>query len=105
MKTATESHDEFVSKLNILLRDIKQAAESQYKYNLNNNIPAGIAGITLDNAAENAVESGLINAIGKMIKWDTDEATKLAFEILQDNNCSIATEFHNKYIGDGGYGN
>jgi hypothetical protein len=99
MKTATQSHDEFVSKLNKMLADIKQAAESQYKYNLKENIPSGIGGITLDNAAEHAIESGTVNAIGKFIEWEPDSAILWAHHILEDNNVhDVAKEFWDKYL-------
>ena len=99
MKTATQSHDEFVSKLNTLLRDIKSAAENQYNYNLSTNIPEGIGGMDLNTAASQALECGLVNAIGKFVDWEPDDAIKLVHHILEDNNVhQVAEEFAAKYL-------
>lgn len=99
MKTATQSHDEFVSKLNTLLANIKDAAEKQYIYNLEYNIPEKICGLTLDNAAEHAVNSGTINAIGKFISWEPDKAIRFAFDVLEDNNVhDVAKQLWDNHI-------
>lgn len=99
MKTPTQSHDEFVAMLNKVLANIKQSAESQYKYDLNTNIPNKIGDITLDNAATHSINSGLINAIGKWINWEPDDAIRFAFDVLEDNNVhDVAREFWAKYI-------
>lgn len=77
---------EFDAKLTELVLNIQKACNNQFKYDLENNIPNKIAGVTFDNAAEHALESGLVHAIGQMIKWDTDKATKFAHHVLEDNN-------------------
>ena len=69
MKTPTQSRAEFAAMLNKVLENIKQAAERQYQYDLTNNIPNGISGISLENAANHSINSGLVNAIGKWINW------------------------------------
>lgn len=87
MKTPTQSHDEFVTMLNKVLGKIKERATAQYEYNLNTNVPEKIAGITLENAAENAVKNGIVSGVNAWFGWDTDEAVRLAHHLLEDCNC------------------
>src|SRR5690349_5981876 len=87
MKTISQCNREFNENLNSLLAEIRKRAESQYEYNFRKNVPEKIAGITLENAAENALYTGLVCAVSASYKWDTDRATRLAHHILEDSNC------------------
>lgn len=99
MKNAQHATLEFEQKLNEILLNIRQAAESQFKYDLKNNIPNGISGISFENVANHSIESGVVNAIGKFIKWEPDNAILWAHHILEDNNVvDVAREFWAKYI-------
>jgi len=86
-KSIDECNLELNTILNSLLAEIRKRAESQYEYNLRINVPEQIAGITLNNAAENALYTGLVCAVSASYKWDTDRATRLAHHILEDSNC------------------
>lgn len=87
MKNKQNAIMEFDQKLNELLMSIQKRANDQFKYNLETNIPQNIAGITYENAAEHAINGGIISAISKMNEWDTDKATLFAHGILEDSNC------------------
>lgn len=86
MKTHTQSHDEFVAMLNKVVSKIKERALAQYEYNLNFNVPHGIGDITLDNAADQAVKSGLVCGINSFYSWDCSESVRLAHHLLEDCN-------------------
>ena len=96
--TSTQSHDQFVQNLNNLLTEIKKRAESQYDYNLNTNIPANIGGITLENAADNAIEMGIVGGANKMFGWDCEKAIRLAYHVMEDANCHTEARELVKFI-------
>ena len=98
MKTHTQSHDEFVAMLNKVLAKIKERAESQYKYNLETNVPKKIAEITLDNAADHAIKNGLVSGINHFYSWDINEAVRMAHHLLEDCNYHEAARELNKFI-------
>lgn len=98
MKTHTQSHDEFVAMLSKVLAEIKKKAENQYAYNLNTNIPKKIAGITLENAADNAIKHGLVSGINHFYSWDTEEMVRMAHSLLEDCNYHGAAAELNKFI-------
>lgn len=97
-KTHTQSHDEFVAMLNKVLAEIKKKAENQYAYNLNTNIPNKIAGITLENAAEHAINNGLVSAISEFHGWGTHESLLFAYHILEDVNAHAEARELVKFI-------
>jgi hypothetical protein len=87
MKNKQNAVMEFEMNLEKVILSIRERANNQFKYNLETNIPEKIAGISFDNAAQDAVNSGLVSAISAMNEWDTDKATLFAHSILEDSNC------------------
>lgn len=99
MKTEQQATLEFEAKLNAFLLNAREACENQFKYSLRNNIPNGISGINFDNGADDSIESGVVNAIGKHIKWEPDLAIQWAHHVLEDNNVhDVARKFWADYI-------
>ena len=98
MKTSTQSHDEFVAMLNKVLGQIRERATSQYEYNLNTNIPNKIGGITLENAAEQAVKQGIVSGTNYFLSWDCGEAIRMAYHIMEDANCHSEARSLVKFI-------
>ena len=87
MKTLNQSQDDFDAKLNKVVAKIRERAQQQYDYDIRYNVPEKIASITMENAAEHAVKSGLVSGISEWLSWDCDEAMRFAHHILEDSNC------------------
>lgn len=98
MKTATQSHDEFVAMLNKVIEKIKEKAVNQYEYNLKTNIPKKIADITLDNAADHAIQHGIESGVNTFYSWDCDKMVRVAHGLLEDCNYHSAAKELNKFI-------
>ena len=79
---------EFREKLEKLMLNLRERAENQFKYNLEKNIPKGIAGITYQNATEHALECALVSAGNAMSGWSCDAAISSAHRKLRC--CQIA---------------
>lgn len=78
---------EFQDKLNSFIVKLRKCAESQFQYNLNHNIPKGIAEITLENAGEHALNCGIVSAFNSQNGFDRHAALLMAHHILEDANC------------------
>lgn len=86
MKNAQHAQLEFEQKLNEIILSIREKTTNQFKYNLDVNVQGKIGGVTYDNAAQHAIDSGLVHAISKMNEWDIAPSVKFAHHILEDVN-------------------
>lgn len=69
-----------------LCLSIGKRVMEQYDYNVETNVPAGR--LSEEEAAPNAMRSGLVGAITEMCKWSVGEATDLCADIMEDVNDS-----------------
>lgn len=86
MKNKQNAVIEFEAKLEKLILSIRERAKSQFDYNLENNIPNKIGGITFENAAEHGISHGVVSAVSQMNDWDINKSLLFAHHILEDVN-------------------
>jgi hypothetical protein len=98
MKTKTESRAEFNAMLEKVLNKIKERSVAQYDYNINANVPSRIGDITMDNAAEHAVKSGIVSGTNSWLSFDCGETIRLAHHLLEDCNCHTEARALAKFI-------
>ena len=72
-------------EISVLLADMGEKIRGQLVHNLLVNLPHGI-GIGDEGAADHAIKSGVVSALGALVKWDIYKARRLAAGILQDVN-------------------
>lgn len=98
MRNKQHAEIEFETSLDLVLRKIRERAESQFKYNLETNIPEKIGGLTYENAAEHAIENGVIGGLNQMFEWDCDKAIRAAYHVMEDANCHTEAKELVKFI-------
>lgn len=98
MKNAQNAELEFEAKLNEIILSIREKTTSQFKYNLTNNVPNAISGINYENAAQHAIDSGLVHAISKMNDWSIEPSLRFAHHILEDVNAHTEARELVKFI-------
>lgn len=78
LNAVVEQVESFCSTLRISI--MRQAI-----YTLLTNVPTGVM-TRAEATPEHAIKSGLVNAIGKLVKWNTADALDLAADIAEDVN-------------------
>lgn len=75
---------QFKLELDRLIEQIAERANSQFTYNLNTNIPAGI--LEPSEIVKNAVERGIISAVSSRNEFCIEPTLQFAGELLEDVN-------------------
>ncbi len=70
--------------LSRLLDLIREKCEAQFTYNCETNIPKGI--VAIDDTADNAIQTGLVSALGAFFNWHIPDALTLAANLAEDVN-------------------
>lgn len=63
--------------------DLSEACQNQLTHNLLTNAPCGI---DVGDPIKNAIDNGIASFVGAYVKWDIDQARRIAALILQDVN-------------------
>lgn len=78
---------EFAVKIESFIAKLRKSASTQFAYNLTTNIPNNVAGITFSNAAEHALNCGIVSTFNSQNGFDCHAALLMAHHILEDANC------------------
>lgn len=79
-----ETAAEFQVQLSTLLSLIKSKAETQFKYNIETNVPSKI--LRLSDCVENAIHHSLVSTFSEVNDWDILASLDLAADLLEDVN-------------------
>ncbi len=63
---------------------MRERAENQFKYALDQNIPRELN--TYEDVAQKSLTIGIVGAVSKMNDWGIDESIRFAYDVLEDVN-------------------